>query len=143
MLANLHTAVPVVCVKDPSENDSDKTFTVPDQRTWEIASIFVTVVASADVGNRLLGVDVLDGNSTVLYSTRAAAVQVASATEYYRFLPGGFSPSETVATHHFVPLGSMILPEGWSVRVWDSAAVKADADHMDVTLLVYERGITR
>ena len=37
---------------DEAANDSDKSFTVPAGRMWELTSIWVELVSTATVGNR-------------------------------------------------------------------------------------------
>jgi hypothetical protein len=123
-------------VSDVAANDSDKTLTVPDGKIWEVLYLTASLAATADVGNRQMTVIVSDGTSSIGYC-QAADVQVASATEYYNFGPYG-TASESPAGYHFVPLPHYILPPGYTLRVYDSAAIAAAADDLTIYMLVAE-----
>lgn len=118
---------------DVATNDSDKTLVVPENQTWDILSIFVTLASSADAGNRQLRLVVLDDDDVVVYSIDALATQAANLTYKYAFLPGAVN--ETQAAKLFLQAAlppRLILPEGWKVRVYDSAAIAATADDMTI-----------
>ena len=119
---------------DAAANDSDKTITVPAARTWEITNIFVTMVASATVGNRQMTVIVADPAAVVLANVKADSVQTASTTEYYSFTPVAGIAVEAPAGYHYASFPAFMLDAGSTIRVYDSAAVDAAADDMTVTV---------
>lgn len=131
----------IVQVYDAAENDSDKTLTVPAGVIWDVHAILATLATSADAGNRQMTIVVGDGTNT-LSTHNAAAVQTASGTEYYAFAPQYEAATETVATFHHIPLVPSLLPPGYTVRIYDSAAVAAAADDLTIRMVVteYEAG---
>src|SRR3990167_6130679 len=125
-------------VSDVALNDSDKTLTVTAGRVWYVLYIYAKLIASATVGNRLMSLIVADAAAVELYRNAAAAVQGASATEYYAWLPQIATPAETVATFHHLPLPFTYLPAGYTLRVYDNAAIDAAADDLTLSMLVVE-----
>ena len=119
---------------DSADNDSDKTITVPTGFTWIIANIFVTLVATADAGNRQMTVLITDPAGVALGNVKADSVQIASATEYYSFTPVAGIATEAPAGYHYASLPSFILDAGSTIRVYDSAAIQPAADDMIVTV---------
>ena len=123
-----------VPVNDAATNDSDKTFTPVGQR-WRIQSIYVSIITTADVGNRQMVVRVLEG-SDVLYQSAAGAVQAASLTVAYNFAEGNGRETTAVAGVLDVPLPSnLVVGPGQSVQVLDTAAIAVAADDMTVRIL--------
>lgn len=118
---------------DAAANDSDKTITVPAGQTWDVHNVHVTLAATADVGNRQLVLIVGDGTNTLgTYNT--VAVQAASTTEYYNFAPYYGTATETPAGFFCTPMPVHVLSEGWTIRVYDSAAIAATADDLTVAV---------
>ncbi len=124
-------------VRDAAANDSDKSWTVPNDEIWRLLWASVTLVSTATVGNRQIAIVVSDASSNVVLTINAGAVQAASATVRYLFFPG--VPRETsVAVGELrgsIP-ADLYLPAGYSLRVYDSAAVDAAADDMTVAFQV-------
>lgn len=125
---------------DETADDSDKSFTVPAGRMWEIISIWVELTSTATVGNRQMQVDIQDSGSDVVMAVAAGAVQAASLTRNYLFgdhLPDltAFRAGDLLST----PIPPLQLPAGFIVRVYDSAAIAAAADDMIVQMLVNQR----
>ena len=121
---------------DAAANDSDKTFTVPTGAYYEVLGIYVTLVSSADVGNRNMQVDFGDGTN-VIWSVPVGDVQAASLTRYYSFSVGAPDLTGERATSYFMtPIPTMFLPAGYTIRVFDVAAVAAAADDMTVRIMV-------
>lgn len=124
-----------VLASDTAANDSDKTITVPAGESWEILSIRVEYTASADVGNRALTLLFRDSAADSIWGfTVSNATVAASEAMIFNFYPdaptvapvdGGTEGSQAL------PHG-LILPAGWDVRIYDSAAVAAAADDMVV-----------
>jgi hypothetical protein len=123
---------------DSAANDSDKTFTVPTGQVWVVSNILVTLASTATVGNRQMVAVVSDGTNTLAIQN-ADSTQAASLTEYYNFSPGYGSAAEAPTYYHTAPLPVGVLQPGWTVRLYDSAAIDAAADDMTVVIvgLVY------
>ena len=126
---------------DEAANDSDKTFTVPASTEWEILSIWVELSTTATVGNRQVVVEMQDSAGDVIGSFLAGIVQTASLTRNYMFAPGLELMTVFVGAYLSFPLPPMVLPDGFKVRVYDSAAVDAAADDMVVQMMVASRTV--
>ena len=130
----------IVLQSDVALNDSDKTLTVTASRQWRIKSIYVKLISTATVGNRQVDVLITDAADLPMAKLVAGAVQAASLTREYIFAPA--NPQETGFTNGvmFRALPDQLtLPAGYKVRVYDSAAIAATADDMDVNMLVEEQ----
>ena len=135
----------IVWTRDATADDSDKTFTVPAGKVWSVLSIEASMICSATVGNRYLGVDITNGAAKVFSSALTGAVAASAVCGIY--LAPGSPPSsgtpykvnlasgvqETVCTRDTIPT-PMLLPAGYVVRVWDEAAIDAAADDLTVAL---------
>lgn len=124
---------------DAAANDSDKTLTVPAGKSWGLRSIFAELVSTATGGNRQLDVLLTDPSDNVVAKCVAGAVQAASLTRDYVFAPQ--HPQEAAFTNGLMLralAGDVVLPAGYKVRVYDSAAIDAAADDLTVRLLVEE-----
>lgn len=124
---------------DAALNDSDKTATVPANKQWHVRSVSVRLITTATVGNRQVDVLFTDAADVLLIKVAAGAVQAASLTRDYVFAPG--LPNDTAfasgAMARGLPAG-LVLPAGYKIRVFDSAAIDAAADDMTVQLLLEE-----
>ncbi len=148
VLASDHGAVgtsdtwhPIV-VADTDDNDSDKTFTVPADTEYQLLSILVDLVTSADAGDRQLTVLITTAADVVIAEIPAGVVQAASLTRRYTFGVGNpdllaFRDTATLLT----PLPVLVLPAGYKIRIYDNNAVAAAADDMDVQMLVLSRAV--
>lgn len=126
-------------ITDITLNDSDKTITVPDNKTWDIHSIFCQLITTATVGNRVIRIEIQDPSGNVLFMQNASADQTANATEVYNFIKGIDQPNESVATIHNIPLPTkLMLPAGYQINIRDDGAVAAAADDLSIFLLVEE-----
>jgi hypothetical protein len=126
----------IIEVVDTAADTSDKDIVVPAGKIWQLLSVYAEVVASAVVGNRqidLLVYDDFNGNGNVIGRFPAAAVQIASATEYYHWGTSGDS-LETVATYHNMPIAPVILYGDERMRFYDSAAIDFDAAQGTLTI---------
>ena len=124
---------------DAALNDSDKTLTVTAGKSWLIRSIFVQLISTATAGNRQVDVLLTDASDNILFKYQAAAVQAANLTRQYMFAPS--HPQETGFTGAVMLRAiadNIVLPAGYKIRVYDSAAIDAAADDMTVRLLVEE-----
>lgn len=128
---------------DEAANDSDKVFTVPASTEWHVYSIWVEFVSSGTAGNRQVAVEIQDGESDVVARVKAGITQAGSLTRTYLFAPGvvdlgSFRDTADLMTP--IP-PTWILPAGYRIRIYDSAAVDAAADDMVVQALIAARGV--
>ena len=118
---------------DTTANDSDKSVSVPASTVWIVESIWVKLITTATVGNRVLYVEILDGSANVIGQYRSGTTQAASLTRYYLFdqhIEAGAVDTDLIN----VPMPEIQLPATYSVRVYDSATIDAAADDMEVTI---------
>lgn len=135
----INTPLPLLReITDIALNDSAKTITVPENKTWRILYGNFVLVTTATAGNRIIRVDILNNSGSVLYTTFAANVQVASTTEDYSL--GRFATAaEPRAGSHELPIpGDLFLPAGFQISIKDEAAIAAAADDLTIHLLVEE-----
>lgn len=125
---------------DTALNDSDKTLTVTAAREWLVRYIYAKLISTATVGNRQLDILITDGSDVPLGKYRAGAVQAASLTREYIFAPG--LPQDTSfdaagVMYRTFPYG-FVLPAGYKIRIFDSAAIDAAADDLTIRVMVEE-----
>lgn len=124
---------------DVTANDSDKTFTVPANKVWNVLSIFAKLVTDATVGNRTLKILITTATDVVIWDSGVAGNQAASLTKLYKGILGGQIKDNLALGDAELPLPSeLVLPAGYKIRVYDSAAIAVAADDMDVHILVDE-----
>jgi len=128
--------------RDATANDSDKSFTVPTGKIRVYDYVGATIVASADVGNRALGVSIMDG-ATLLYHSQLTGNIAASANGSIIVSPEFSSPNTTPIVGLTGALGTIALREyiprfkltaGQSLRVRDVNIVAVAADDMTVEM---------
>lgn len=125
---------------DATVNDSDKTWTVPDDTTWELRWAHAVLVSTATVGSRRLRLVVTDGNDVEQLDIHAGATQAASLTRHYLMGQGVYRETSFVDTEIHVPIAhDLILHPGWKLRFYDDAAIDAAADDLTVSFQVIER----
>jgi len=127
-------------VADVTDDDSDKTFTVPASTQYQPLSILVDLTTSGDAGDRQLSVLFTTGADVVIAEARAGAVQAASVARRYVFAIGSadllaFRDTDLLT----VPLPVLVLPAGYKIRIYDNNAVAAAADDMHVQMMVMSR----
>lgn len=84
------------------------------------------VVSHSTVGNRQLELRIKDAAGTVLYSIAAGAVQAASLTRDYLFLPGCSREAAFVGAGITTPIPpDAVVPADGSVQLIDTAAISA------------------
>lgn len=129
----------IVQQADAALDDSDKTLTVPAGKQWGLRSVYAKLISTATAGNRQLDVLVTDAADNIVAKFVAGAVQAASLTREYIFAPQ--HPQETTFTGGVMLralAGDLVLPAGYKVRVYDSAAIAAAADDLTLRFLVEE-----
>lgn len=125
---------------EATANDSDKTITVTAGEQWLIKSIYVLLASTATVGNRQLDILITNAADVPVMKFVAGAVQPASQNYVYLFAPQ--HPQETGFTANVMLralAGDLILPAGYKIRIYDSAAIAAAADDMTIQILYEAR----
>jgi len=129
--------------RDAATNDSDKSFTVPAGKIWDLLSVQATMVNTATVGNRKLTMTITDGTDVVLVAPAGSVP--ASGAPMFQATGGNYSllqlqrfDSLANATTGGITIAGLpipcLLPAGYVVRVYDAAAIDAAADDMIVVL---------
>lgn len=120
---------------DEAANDSDKTFTVPTGKVWEVRCIWSEwVLDTSTNGTRTPVMRYLDASSDVVYQSSGDTVagdttQVVSATRVW------YNGADTAkAGEESIPL--VVLPAGWGIQILDSAAIAATVDDLNVQIMV-------
>lgn len=86
-------------------------------RAWEVLSITTSLVADANVANRIVQLGLLDGVNG-LWAISANAVQVAGGTVIYSFIAGYPTPTTTALGGAMAaPLPPVILLPDWSLEL--------------------------
>jgi hypothetical protein len=124
-------------------DNSNKTFTVPANREWQILRVFVKYSSTATVGNRQVGYRMETAGGVTIARYLASVVQAASLVRYYQFAPGcadllGFRDTDMLNIN--IGVGEL-MSATQVLRVWDNKAIAAAADDMDVHLLYAERTV--
>jgi hypothetical protein len=130
----------LVLQSDAALNDSDKTLTVPAGKQWRVKSIYAKLISTGTGGNRQMDILFTTAADVVIGKVVAGAVQAASLTREYTFAPE--CPQETTFTTGVMLRAlpaDLVLPAGYKIRVYDSAAIDAAADDLDIEVLVEER----
>ena len=127
-------------ISDVTDDDSDKTLTVPAATEWQPLALHITLATTADVGDRQLAVLFTDADDNVLAQVRPNVTQAASLTRYYSIALGqpddlAFYDTDLVR----VPMPVVALAAGHKIRVYDNNAVAAAADDMHLHLTVMAR----
>ena len=122
-------------IRDATLGDSDKSFTVPEGKIWDIRAIYVKYGSSATAGNRLLKVR-FDLDTDTLFENNAFAVQPESTVYKYLLHPSVVVDVST--PNQCQPIPPALLTAGMKIRVYDGSVIDAAADDIDVTLHVIE-----
>ena len=124
---------------DVAANDSDKTFTVPAGKSWILQFLSAVLVTTATPGNRQLSIEIGDGTN-VLWAKDFGAVQADSVTRNYYAASdhpddAAFDASDRIR----MQLEAHVLPAGYTVRIFDSAAIDPTADDLTIRFIIDER----
>jgi len=122
-------------VRDATANDSDKSWTVPAGKVWNLKYVWGNLVTTATVGSRIFGIRIYQSGTDQLWRSNDATI-AASQSGHAILADGVFSTSYTLGNNGGVinPLPDMMLTEGMIIRVLDSAAIDAAADDLTVVL---------
>jgi len=128
---------------DETADDSDKSFAVPADTEYQVLWIWVELTTTATAGNRQMTIEIQDSAADVIGRVKAGIVQAASLTRNYMFAPALADLTAFRDTAYLMtPLPpTLVLPEAFIVRVYDSAAVAAAADDMIVQIGVALRTV--
>lgn len=132
-------------VRDATANDSDKSFTVPTGKLWCLKAIEACLTCTATVGNRVLSAVITNGVNQIHSLWQSASITASQVGVVYGATSLG-TPSTTasrkptlaggdsvnVAINDSLP--DMVLPAGYVIRVYDSAAIDPAADDLIVVL---------
>lgn len=137
----------VVHFKDTTANDSDMVYTVPDGHVWQLLRIKTELAATATVGNRVLKVAIRDPSDAYLHMSPGVTVaasqfgvlELGTGSDYGTTVANcprfnGGAPNACLYGQYLPPEG-ILLPGGYDIRVYDSAAIDAAAD--DLTIVLY------
>lgn len=114
---------------------------VPAGKIWQILSIYVDLVTTATVGDRLLEVLLRDNLGNNVGMIRAGVVQAASLTRRYMLAPGladltAFRDTSFLTTP--IP-PTWIIPAAFSLLIQDNNAIDAAADDFTVRVMYAEK----
>lgn len=128
---------PIESIFDSVANDSDKSWVVPDNELWLLNWAHAILISTATVGNRELCINVLDELGNLLIDIPSSAVQAASLTNHYAFYQGIFRETAFAANAIQVPIPKdLYLRAGYTLRVYDRAAIAPAADDMTVSFQI-------
>lgn len=144
-----------IWVRDATLNDSDKSFTVPVGKVWELQYIGIDFRATATMGTRKPLISIGTAADVLLWTSPTDSNnQNASLERVITYGFGGGGATGAVASGYNLlfdasaftdAAGSawtapkFILPAGTVVRAYDKVAIDAAADDMTVVLHYLER----
>lgn len=119
---------------DSTTNDSDKSWTVPNNEIWKINWAHIIFTSTATVGDRSVEIEITDADSNDVLDVHPGSVQAASNTYHYVYLQGIYRETSFTLNVMQVPIPKdFYLQPGWTIRFYDSAAIDAAADDMTVS----------
>jgi len=124
-------------VRDATANDSDKSFTVPAGKVWEMLFMSGDLSTTATVGNRVLVIAIApDGTNSVrqIISGSIAASGTAGCIVTCGSVTSIITLALTTTTRYTVGVSRMLLPAGAVIRIYDAATIDAAADDLTVVL---------
>lgn len=129
-------------VRDAVANDSDKTFTVPTGKVWCLHNVMAQLSCTATAGDRYLLLVITDGTNALWTSYLGAASSANEVGMYWWGSPiagstvrRNFSLAANVNDEIDQPiLKDVPIPSGYTIRVYDVAAVDVAADDLIVIL---------
>lgn len=132
---------PKVLAYDATANDSDKSFTVPAGKVWDVKLIHIKFTTTATVGNRQLFVVITDGTNEITRTVRATvtASQVAVMRVSFNGANNALTPAFdgcNVSAQDILPFN--IMRAGYVIRAYDGGAVDAAQDDMIVAIVGVE-----
>lgn len=129
-------------IVDIAADDSDKSWTVGNQKFWKLLWINARLACTATVGNRLLYITITDGTTRVLHA-KTITLTANQTGELAVYCGAGYSgvnpqlPGNNADQIWGFP-NEIYLQAGWVIRVYDSAAIAAAADDLTVAIQYLE-----
>ena len=133
----------VTLVEDISLNDSDKIFTVPANREWQILWIWVEYTCTITYGARQLEIQLQTSSGNIMGQWQAATPQDQSLMYKYLF---GIASQDMTSPRDFyyittpLPAGTF-LSAGQKIRIWDNKAKDPTADDMIIRMQYAQRSV--
>lgn len=132
-------------VYDATTNDSDKSFTVPTGKRWDMREVHAELTATATVGNRQLAVIITDGTNTIMTAIKTSNVAATQTGVTNLYFGNGPSNNTTNTNNPLLSTGTptvgygmtvsnTMLLAGYVIRAYDFNAVDAAADDLTVVL---------
>ena len=120
-------------INDVTDNDSDKTLTVPDDRMWELIHLRYELTTTATAGTRTPEVRITDGTNNLFVVVGPTVDQSLSSTMHL-----GPGMARDVSNGQLEGPARILLPAGYTIQVIDVAAIDAAADDLILRALVLE-----
>lgn len=130
-------------IEDINLNDSDKTFTVPSNREWQILWIWVDYSCTSTAGTRQLEIQLQTAASNVMGQWQAATPQDQSLEYKYLFgiaTQDMTSPRDLYYITTPLPAGTF-LSAGQKIRIWDNKIRDASGDDMIIRMQYAQRSV--
>lgn len=119
---------------DVTNNNSNKTYTVPTATLWEIKSIFIKYMSTATVGDRMIRLTIRDPNDNRIYETFICPNFAANLTRYINLAPALTYGDEQSTRGYFTGgLPPFILLPNSTIQISDYNNVDLEADDMHVS----------
>jgi hypothetical protein len=124
-------------LQDATLNNSNKTFTVPDDKIWGLHGALLEFTTTATVGSRRLVFSISNLTPAVVWEGTITSAIVASTTTRMKIAAGLSAEAGEIDVNvllvRSIP-SPCLLPAGYVIRVWDSLAIDPAADDLTVNL---------
>ena len=124
--------------QDITLDDSDKTFTVPAGKCWRLQFLQGQLATTATAGNRQMAVIIGDGTNTVWYKLFGSTQAASLIRRYYASVNLPDDVAFDSAGGIRMGMLDWVIPAGWTVRLYDAAAIAPAADDLEYRLMVEE-----
>lgn len=130
-------------VEDTASNDSDKIFTVPASKEWQILWIWVEYTATMTYGTRQLEIQLQTTTGNIMGQWQAATSQDQSLMYKYLF---GIAAQDMTSPRDYMyittplPAGTF-LSAGQKIRIWDNKVRDVTGDDMIIRMQYAQRQI--
>jgi len=128
-------------IQDNTENEDDKTFTVPTGKKWEVEAGHIRWKADATVGDRGMLLEIQDSAGFYLWITERQTDIAASATGWFNLNKASATPSVDTQTTTFqnIPFPCGVwLPAGATIRISESGGGVSAGDDVYISLIIRE-----
>jgi len=123
---------------DTTSNDSDKTFTVPNNKIWFMSLVRCKLSTTATVGNRQLMVRVYDSAGTQINRSGTLAIAASTSGTLYVDMTRNIITDTDGGRGEISGVKCPPLTADMYIRVLDSSVIDAAADDLEVQLLYQE-----